>query len=56
MNTLAELAKKLGKTPIIVRRDVRGFTVNRILGAVFNEAFWAYQRKRGNHGRHRNRT
>jgi len=43
--TLAELAKKLGKTPVIVRKDVRGFIVNRILGATFNEAFWAYQRK-----------
>ncbi len=45
INTLVELSKKLGKTPIIVRKDVRGFVVNRILGAVFNEAFWAYQRK-----------
>jgi len=45
ITTLAELSKKLGKTPIIVRKDVRGFIVNRILGAVFNEAFWAYQRK-----------
>jgi enoyl-CoA hydratase/3-hydroxyacyl-CoA dehydrogenase len=44
INTLVELSKKLGKTPIIVRKDVRGFIVNRILGAVFNEAFWAYQR------------
>jgi len=44
INTLAELAKKLGKTPVIVRKDVRGFIVNRILGAVFNEAFWAYKR------------
>jgi len=45
MNALTELAKKLGKTPIIVRKDVRGFVVNRILGAVFNEAFWAFHRK-----------
>jgi enoyl-CoA hydratase/3-hydroxyacyl-CoA dehydrogenase len=45
MNTLSELAKKLGKTPVVVRKDVRGFIVNRILGAVFNEAFWAYHRK-----------
>jgi enoyl-CoA hydratase/3-hydroxyacyl-CoA dehydrogenase len=45
ITTLAELAKKLGKTPVIVRKDVRGFIVNRILGAVFNEAFWTYQRK-----------
>lgn len=42
--TLAELARKLGKTPVIVRKDVRGFIVNRVLGAVFNEAFWAYNR------------
>jgi enoyl-CoA hydratase/3-hydroxyacyl-CoA dehydrogenase len=45
VNTLSELAKKLGKTPVVVRKDVRGFIVNRILGAVFNEAFWAYHRK-----------
>ncbi len=44
INTLAELAKKLGKTPVVVRRDVRGFIVNRILGAVFNEAFWTLRR------------
>jgi len=44
VNTLEELSKKLGKTPITVRKDVRGFIVNRVLGAVFNEAFWAYQR------------
>ncbi|MEM3464176.1 MAG: 3-hydroxyacyl-CoA dehydrogenase, partial [Candidatus Bathyarchaeia archaeon] len=44
INMLMELAKKLGKTPIAVRKDVRGFIVNRILGAVFNEAFWAYHR------------
>ena len=44
MTTLYELAKKLGKTPIIVRKDVRGFIVNRVLGVVFNEAFWAFQR------------
>ncbi|MEM3696683.1 MAG: 3-hydroxyacyl-CoA dehydrogenase [Candidatus Bathyarchaeia archaeon] len=44
INLLVELAKKLGKTPIVVRKDVRGFIVNRILGAVFNEAFWAFHR------------
>ncbi len=45
ITALAELARKLGKTPVIVRKDVRGFIVNRILGAAFNEAFWVYQRK-----------
>jgi enoyl-CoA hydratase/3-hydroxyacyl-CoA dehydrogenase len=44
INTVAELAKKLGKTPVIVRKDVRGFIVNRILAAVFLEAFWAFKR------------
>lgn len=44
ISTLADLARKLGKTPVIVRKDVRGFIVNRILGAVFNEAFWAFKR------------
>jgi len=44
INTLVELAKKLGKTPIIVRKDIRGFIVNRILGAVFLEAFWTFKR------------
>jgi enoyl-CoA hydratase / 3-hydroxyacyl-CoA dehydrogenase len=44
ITTLYELAKKLGKTPIVVRKDVRGFIVNRVLGIVFNEAFWAFQR------------
>jgi enoyl-CoA hydratase/3-hydroxyacyl-CoA dehydrogenase len=45
ITALSELAKKLGKTPVVVRKDVRGFIVNRVLGAVFNEAFWAYHRK-----------
>jgi enoyl-CoA hydratase / 3-hydroxyacyl-CoA dehydrogenase len=44
VTTLYELAKKLGKTPIVVRKDVRGFIVNRVLGIVFNEAFWAFQK------------
>jgi enoyl-CoA hydratase/3-hydroxyacyl-CoA dehydrogenase len=45
MVAVAELAKKLGKTPITVRKDVRGFIVDRILGAAFNEAYWTLQRK-----------
>lgn len=44
IDTLVELAKKLGKTPVLVKKDVRGFIVNRILGSVFNEAFWAFKR------------
>ena len=44
VNTIMELSRKLGKTPILCKKDVRGFIVNRILGMVFNEAFWAYHR------------
>jgi len=44
ITTLCDLARKLGKTPVVVRKDVRGFIVNRVLGSVFNEAFWAFQR------------
>ena len=42
--TTLNLAKKLGKTPILVKKDVRGFVVNSVLGYVFNEAFWALHR------------
>lgn len=44
MNLSVELVKRLGKTPIVVRKDVRGFIVNRILGATLNEAFWVVHR------------
>lgn len=43
-NTIMELSRKLGKTPILCKKDVRGFIVNRVLGAVFNEAMWAFKR------------
>lgn len=42
--TSINLAKKLGKTPVLVKKDVRGFIVNGVLGFVFNEAFWALYR------------
>jgi enoyl-CoA hydratase/3-hydroxyacyl-CoA dehydrogenase len=42
--TIVGLVKKLGKTPVVVRKDVRGFIVNRILGAVMNEAFWVVEK------------
>ncbi len=45
INSLVDLSKKLGKTPVVVRKDVRGFIVDRVLGAVFLEAFWTHQRR-----------
>ncbi len=40
-----ELAKRLHKTPVLVKKDVRGFIVNGILSAVLNESFWIVERK-----------
>lgn len=45
IDTLVKLTEKLGKTPVIVKKDVRGFIVNRILASVFNEAFWTHHRR-----------
>lgn len=44
VNLTIELARKLGKTPVLCRKDVKGFIVNRIWGQVFNEACWAIYR------------
>ncbi|MCW4015160.1 MAG: 3-hydroxyacyl-CoA dehydrogenase [Candidatus Bathyarchaeota archaeon] len=45
VNAIMEVSKSLGKTPILCKKDARGFIVSRILVAVFNEAFWTYSRK-----------
>jgi len=39
-----ELSKKLGKTPILVKRDVNGFIANRVYRAISTEAFLMYLR------------
>jgi enoyl-CoA hydratase/3-hydroxyacyl-CoA dehydrogenase len=44
VDSIMNLSKKLGKTPILCRKDARGFIVSRILVAAFNEAFWTYSR------------
>ncbi|MEM2554944.1 MAG: 3-hydroxyacyl-CoA dehydrogenase [Nitrososphaerota archaeon] len=40
-----KLCEKIGKEPILVKKDVRGFIVNRILHQFLNEAFWSVYRK-----------
>ncbi len=45
LNAIMEVSKKLGKTPILCKKDVCGFIVSRILVSVFNEAFCTYTRK-----------
>ncbi len=44
VDKIIALSRALGKTPILCKKDARGFIVNRVLGQVFNEAFWAYYR------------
>jgi len=45
VEVIMDLSKKLGKTPILCKKDARGFIVSRILVAAFNEAFWTYSRR-----------
>ncbi len=45
LNAIMNVSRKLGKTPILCKKDNRGFIVSRILVAMFNEAFWTYSRK-----------
>ncbi|KON30938.1 hypothetical protein AC482_02540 [miscellaneous Crenarchaeota group-15 archaeon DG-45] len=44
VDAMVGLVERLGKTPVVVRKDVRGFIVNRVLGTVLNEAFWVVHR------------
>lgn len=39
-----ELARRLGKTVIVCRKDVAGFIVNRVLGPILHEAAWTVYR------------
>jgi len=43
-NLTMDLAKRMGKTPILVKRDVRGFIVNRVLISMFTEVCLAVGR------------
>jgi 3-hydroxybutyryl-CoA dehydrogenase len=43
VDTTVLLAKKLGKTPIVLNKEISGFVANRILGALMNEAVSLYE-------------
>ena len=40
-----ELTRSLGKTPIVVRKDVPGFITTRVLGPYFEEASWIHEQE-----------
>ncbi len=44
LDAIMDVSRKLGKTPILCKKDARGFIVSRILVAAFNEAFWTFSR------------
>ncbi|MFP3974678.1 MAG: 3-hydroxyacyl-CoA dehydrogenase/enoyl-CoA hydratase family protein [Chloroflexota bacterium] len=45
ISALDDLAKKMRKTPIYVRKDVPGFIVNRIFVPMTSEAIWALDKR-----------
>ncbi len=43
VETTAELARRIGKDPVVIHKEVWGFVVNRILGAMTEEALALYE-------------
>ena len=43
VDTTAELARRIGKDPVVINKEVAGFVVNRILGAMTEEALDLYE-------------
>jgi 3-hydroxybutyryl-CoA dehydrogenase len=41
-NTVVALTKSLEKTPVILKKEIYGFLVNRVLSAIINEALFLY--------------
>lgn len=44
VDSVLNFAEDLGKVPVLCRKDVRGFIVNRVLGQVALEGMWAFHR------------
>lgn len=44
INTVLDLSRKLGKSPILIRKECRGFVLNRILYAGFTEGLLSMER------------
>lgn len=42
--SISKMAEKIGKTPVLIKKDVRGFILNRILFVSMADGLWAIQR------------
>lgn len=40
LNVLVDLAKQIGKTPVLIKNECRGFVLNRLLMAAMADALW----------------
>lgn len=43
VETTVELARKIGKEPVLLHKEISGFVANRILGALRDEALYLYE-------------
>lgn len=43
VDTTVELARRIGKAPVILEKEISGFVANRILGALRDEAIYLYE-------------
>lgn len=43
VETTVELARRIGKAPVILEKEISGFVANRILGALRDEAIYLYE-------------
>ncbi|MFB0559626.1 MAG: 3-hydroxyacyl-CoA dehydrogenase [Candidatus Lokiarchaeia archaeon] len=44
LDFIVEVAEKIGRTPVVLTKDMNGFVMNRILSAMANEPLWAFHR------------
>ena len=44
LTSISGVVKKIGKTPVVIKRDKRGFVMNRILLATMTDGLWALER------------
>jgi enoyl-CoA hydratase/3-hydroxyacyl-CoA dehydrogenase len=44
LKTIVGVAEKIGKTPVLLKKDMNGAVLNRVLGGIGSDALWTIQR------------